>query len=322
MVFLSRGVFGQLTSASHYFGPRTGPFGNLILFLRELTVRNFNQTGMTEVFAGDFRMRMLSVITVVKNALADFEATAKSIAIQDIPKDDFEWIVKDGDSDDGTKEALRKLERDSGLVIRSIISKDDGIYDAMNIALDKARGTYVVFLNAGDEFASKHVLRDVSAVIKTGENPTFIFGDVIDFRPDGRELYKRSRKINYIYHSPPTCHQSTFYNRRAIGDTRYDLKYKTAADYHFTAAIFKKNLCRVHYLGFAVAKFQIGGFSTLNKKQYIYEAGLVQKELLGVPLCFRLLNQGFGYCAWYGFKYCPWLYSKIRKIADTFCCIR
>lgn len=259
-------------------------------------------------------MCLLSVITVVKNALADFEATAQSIAIQDIPRADFEWIVKDGDSDDGTKEALRKLERDSDLVIRPIISKDEGIYDAMNIALDKARGTYVVFLNAGDEFASKQVLRDVSAVIKTRENPTIILGDFIHVCLDDREVYCRSRKIGYIYHATPTCHQSVFYNRRAVGDTRYDLKYKLAADYHFTAVIFKKTSCSVHYLGFPVAKFHTGGITTLRRKDYIYEAGLVRKEVLGVPWCFRLLGQGFSYCAWYGFMYFPWLYSRIRKI--------
>ncbi len=268
-------------------------------------------------------MCMLSVITVVKNAMADLEATAQSIAIQDIPRADFEWIVKDGDSDDGTKEALRKLERDSGLVITPIISKDEGIYDAMNVALNKAQGTYVFFLNAGDEFASKHVLRDVSAVIKTADkNPTFIFGDVIDICPDGREVYKRARKIGYIYHSIPQNHQGIFYNRRAIADTRYDMKYKIAADYHLTAVIFKKTLCRVHYLDFPVAKFQIGGISTLRRTDLIYEVGLVQKEVLGVPLCFRLLNQGFSYCAWYGFKYFPSLYSGIRKIADMFCCLK
>lgn len=261
---------------------------------------------------------MITVITVVKDALEDFVDTARSISVQDIPREDFEWIVKDGNSDDGTKEALRKLEKDSNLVIRSIISKDDGIYDAMNIALDKAQGTYVVFMNAGDEFASQHVLKDVSAVIKRDVNATFIFGDVIDVRPNGNELYKRSRGIDYIYHSLPTSHQSIFYNRAAIGGTRYDTKYKIAADYCFTAAIFRKSSCRVHYLGFPVAKFHIGGISTLRRKDLIYETGLIQKELLGVPLCFRFFNQGFSYCAWYGFKYFPRLYSGIRKIADIF----
>ena len=66
--------------------------------------------------------------------------------------EDFEIIVKDGGSSDGSLEPVRKLESDK---IKIFSGKDNGIYDAMNIAVKAATGDYFIFLNCGDRFYSK-----------------------------------------------------------------------------------------------------------------------------------------------------------------------
>ena len=87
----------------------------------------------------------LSIITVCLNDRIGFDRTAKSIALQS--DQDFEWIVVDGNSTDGTADLF---EGYSDRINHLISEPDDGIYDAMNKGIVLASGKYCLFLNAGD----------------------------------------------------------------------------------------------------------------------------------------------------------------------------
>ncbi len=76
---------------------------------------------------------------------------------------DKEYIVIDGSSSDSTLEIIEKY-RDSIDILVS--EKDDGIYHAMNKAVNKASGEWVIFMNAGDIFANANVLEYVSGFLK------------------------------------------------------------------------------------------------------------------------------------------------------------
>ena len=69
----------------------------------------------------------------------------------------YEVIIKDGGSTDGSIQALPKDER-----IHLYEQKDNGIYDAMNQAVGYATGDYFIFLNAGDSFYSDTVLNKIT----------------------------------------------------------------------------------------------------------------------------------------------------------------
>jgi glycosyltransferase involved in cell wall biosynthesis len=83
--------------------------------------------------------------------------TARSIAEQSFT--DFEWIVIDGASTDGT---LAQLAPFRSRINHLICEPDHGIYDAMNKGLRLARGQFVFFLNAGDWLIHDRVLEDVA----------------------------------------------------------------------------------------------------------------------------------------------------------------
>ena len=103
------------------------------------------------------RAPRFSIITVVKDDVAGVIASLRSIFSQTCP--DYEVIVQDGASTDGTTEALRTF----GSWIDDVESAPDGgIYEAMNTALARARGDWVQFLNAGDVFLDPGVLARVS----------------------------------------------------------------------------------------------------------------------------------------------------------------
>ena len=101
-------------------------------------------------------MTEFSIITVVRNDLPGLEATARSLAMQKFA--DFEWIVIDGASTDGTQESKDQLVHRPHAFVSE---PDKGLYDAMNKGLELASADWVQFLNAGDVLCASDTLQRV-----------------------------------------------------------------------------------------------------------------------------------------------------------------
>ena len=91
------------------------------------------------------KKKLLSIITVVKNDVTNIELTIKSILSQRNPN--VEYIIIDGKSSDGTDKIIGKYKKK---INKIVISKDKGIYDAMNKGIKISSGKYVGFCNSGD----------------------------------------------------------------------------------------------------------------------------------------------------------------------------
>ena len=103
-----------------------------------------------------------SIITVCLNAEATILETMHSVEGQIYS--DYEYIIWDGLSQDNTVNIIR--ENAGGSKLRLFTEKDSGLYNAMNRALQKCSGDYVLFLNSGDTFADEMVLADVAKRIE------------------------------------------------------------------------------------------------------------------------------------------------------------
>ena len=162
-----------------------------------------------------------SIVTVVKNDLHGFRTTARSISEQHYPE--FEWVVIDGDSSDGTKDEITALRSIRHTWVSEV---DDGIYDAMNKGVAMTSNDYVIFLNAGDEFESSVTLGNVaSSILNSSLVPDVVFGSaLLVFQNDGTRLRKPRRVEDTIWHGLPAVHQSTFYRAERIKRRPYDLK--------------------------------------------------------------------------------------------------
>ena len=87
---------------------------------------------------------LFSIVTATFNARGTFNLTAASLGAQTCS--DFEWIVIDGGSCDGTVEYLRECK----LISFLLSEPDNGIADAWNKGINRSHGRFVVILNAGD----------------------------------------------------------------------------------------------------------------------------------------------------------------------------
>ena len=99
---------------------------------------------------------MISVITPVYNAANYIDATIAAVLAQDCT--DWEWIMVEDGSTDGTREKLRAL-KDSGTLderIRIVFMDDNahGAAGGRNRGLDEAHGRYIAFLDADDIWKS------------------------------------------------------------------------------------------------------------------------------------------------------------------------
>lgn len=191
---------------------------------------------------------LFSIVTVTKDNLAGFLETRKSVEAQSFK--DFEWIVVDGNSTDGTKAHLPQ---------DAVSEPDKGIYDAMNKGINRAKGDYVLFLNAGDLFADVDILSTISMAIKT-HKPDFLYGDALE-----GGFYKKARSHRKMDWGMFTHHQAMIYQREKISILRYDTDMKIAADYSFTLR-FIRNAQNIHYIPCAICIFEEGGISQRQRK--------------------------------------------------------
>jgi len=226
-----------------------------------------------------------SIITVVLNDLAGLARTRDSIVRQRYCS--FEWIVIDGASSDGTAAALEKWAPEQWLS-----EADSGIYDAMNKGLDRARGRWLVFLNARDELVDDDVLSRVARCVEQsgGEALTAVFGGA-NFRfRNGTVWLRRPRDMaKTIWHGLPANHQATYINRAVFAEFRYPDSYEICGDYCLAAEISARG-GTVGYIEDPLVVFDAGGLSFSHPVKLVTEAYRIQRDILKVPLLVRCLS--------------------------------
>ena len=143
-----------------------------------------------------------SIIVVSYNTKNDFLETLESITKQIYRN--FEIIVIDGNSNDGTKNEIFKRKK---TISKFIIEKDRGIYDAMNKGIKISRGKWIIFMNSGDKFLKKNILYNFT--LKDVKNYDIVYGDAIVNTKNFKYVLK-SKPFEYNTFLMPFCHQSVF----------------------------------------------------------------------------------------------------------------
>lgn len=216
---------------------------------------------------------LLSVITVSFNSAETIGHTLNSLKGQ--TSKDFESVVIDGNSTDGTKEIVQSFGE---LVTCFLSEKDEGIYDAMNKGIEKARGQYLAFLNSDDSYFPETV-EWVKAFAKQSDAP-IIHGNLQKERELGGEILTRLEKpdLELMPKTMGVFHPATFVKRELFEKFGpYDVRFKQASDYHWFLRAFMAGT-DFQYLDKALAKFSIGGVSNFSCESY-REAAIIQKEL-------------------------------------------
>lgn len=227
---------------------------------------------------------LFSIIIVCLNPGEKLKETFQSVKKQTYR--DFEVLVKDGESTDGSVEQLLAEEKELSEspvtpYLKVLSKKDTGIYDAMNQAVAMAEGEYILFLNCGDKLYDEKVLEKIAYVIKGTPEQKIYYGDT--FCEKTGDLVAAPRKITGFtcYRNIP-CHQACFYHRDLFGEKSFDTDYKIRADYdHFLHCFYRQGATPL-YAGLTVASYEGGGYSESkeNGKRDKLEHELITKEYM------------------------------------------
>lgn len=180
----------------------------------------------------------LSVVTINLNDRHGLLRTAESVGAQS--DQDFEWVVADGGSLDGSMEVLDNPNVRRPDKARS--ARDLGIYDAMNTALKLTSGEFIQFLNSGDTFVGPDAVSVIKRSISRSDAP-----DCALFGFEYRKKRRGPRPLWWRFWSLPTSHQAMAYRRTLLLEHAFDDSYRFAGDF--------EHFLRVSSLGYRVRRY-------------------------------------------------------------------
>ena len=210
-------------------------------------------------------MNKVSVIIATYNAAGDLQNCLDSFPLQVC--DRMEIVIADGASQDGTLEIIR---RNSSKISQWISEPDQGVYDAMNKALQVITGSWVYFLGADDLLLPDFVLM----LDALQDRSTIYYGNV---------LLRGKQYLGLMspYYQAKTgiCHQAMIYPRSVFMKYTFDLKYQISADHHLNMKCHADPAYSFRYLDLTIARFNHTGLSSLREDQLFkkHKASLIRK---------------------------------------------
>lgn len=238
---------------------------------------------------------LFTVVTVTYNAVGVISPTLNSVREQSFQ--DYEYLVIDGASSDATLDAVRS----SGIPnVRIVSEPDHGLYDAMNKAIDKAEGKYLIFLNAGDAFADANVLQRMAD--EAAKEPDIIYGQtqLVDEQGNvlgARHLTAPARLTMKSFASGMlVCHQAFVAKRSIMG--HYDMQYRFSADYDWCIRCLKASKANAYLGEKPVISYLADGLSVKNRKKSLKERfGIMCKYYGTLPTVARHVGFAFRFAA-------------------------
>lgn len=231
-------------------------------------------------------MTLFTVITCTYNAAGVIGATMESIASQTYPY--VEHIVQDGNSSDDTLRIASLYPR-----VKVVSEPDAGLYDAMNKAIRRATGDYLVFINAGDKLYSSTTLEEIARQIEEYEpskRPAVVYGNTNIVDENGRYLGPRhlsppeTLTWKSFRHGMLVCHQAFYVRTDIARETEYNVDYRLSADVDWCIRVMKKAEdmhLPLHNTHLTLCDYLAGGMSKQNHRKSLMER-------------FRIMSRHYG----------------------------
>lgn len=211
-----------------------------------------------------------TIITTVLNAADTFEDTILSVVNQSF--DDFEYVVIDGGSTDGTLDVIRRY---SAEIDYCISEPDQGLYFGFNKGVKLARGKYIGILNGDDSYKPNALALVNEVVVKSSKNDCIIYGGVSVIGKVSRdEFFHHLNIANAMISHPATFVSSSIYQKIGMFNT----EFKVAADYEFIARCFLNGYEFIP-IEKPLANYRPGGYSNRNWVLSIKESIKIRKSL-------------------------------------------
>lgn len=218
----------------------------------------------------------ISIVTINYNNYSGLKKTMDSVYAQNFS--DFEYIIIDGGSVDGSREHL--INNSNKLSYWSS-EKDNGIYDAMNKGIQVASGKYIMFLNSGDYLVHENVLLHANMDLEK-EDADIYYGNIeITNEENALTSITYPSKLTLDFWELRTInHQAAFIKTLLFTDFGlYQNEYKLAADYFFFLKCFFYGKRFVH-INETIVHYLLDGNSNLNREEYLIQMKTAWKNII------------------------------------------
>lgn len=213
---------------------------------------------------------LLSIITINYNNRAGLEKTCQSVVSQTFR--DYEWIIVDGGSTDGSHDVIIRYEDHLSYWISE---KDGGVYQAMNKGIRQARGEFVLFLNSGDYLSDASVLEDVIP----GLDSDIVAGYVME---EGKKVPIKAPSVfspwNILFKNIP--HQAEFIRSKLFSEISLyseDLRILADLELNLKASLDNRSYRTINR---QVATVEPGGISNSQLERIQAEKVIIRDRVL------------------------------------------
>jgi glycosyltransferase involved in cell wall biosynthesis len=221
---------------------------------------------------------LISIITINFNNLSGLKKTVNSVISQSY--DNFEYILIDGGSTDGSNEYLDEISNNFDYWVSE---DDDGIYHAMNKGIIQSKGDYLLFLNSGDYLFDKDTLEKALQYFHSGYD--FIIGSLKT--TENRLISLKNDITSTFFLEDSLPHPSTFIRKTMFDNEFFNEKFRIVSDWEF---FYKKLiLCPSRYIiiGQIITVFDTTGISSQQNNESLIRlerSESLEKQISGILL--------------------------------------
>lgn len=226
----------------------------------------------------------LSIITINYNNRDGLQKTIKSVVSQSVH--DFEWVVIDGGSTDGSRELIKKY---SEYMSYYVSEPDKGIYNAMNKGILASHGDYLLFLNSGDFLFDKNVLERVVPLLRDKDIYVGRINSVgkenaseeeqADFSPEGI-----LQKLTFTW----IPHQASFFKRTVFDEYGlYREDKRIASDWWAFFNSLVLGNATIASLPLVISNYDVSGISATQYSSAVEEKKILLKEHPQIDVYYR-----------------------------------
>ncbi len=204
-------------------------------------------------------MNTISIITINYNEKDGLKRTIESVVNQTYV--DFEYIIIDGDSSDGSKEIIDEYKN---RIAYAVSEPDSGIYNAMNKGILAAKGDYLLFMNSGDCFFKNDTL-ELATQLMDGTHGIY-YGDLIYYNKKKQKfdnwVFPKTLTLGFfIEHSLP--HQGSFIKKSLFDSiSLYNENLKIASDWEFFIIAICVERVPYKHINMVISEYDFTGISS------------------------------------------------------------
>lgn len=230
----------------------------------------------------------LSIITINYNNGDGLAKTVESVLSQK-GRDEFEYVVVDGGSKDGSKDTI---ELNAQRIDRWVSEPDKGIYNAMNKGVSMATGEYCLFLNSGDVLHDDNVISDILDYLQDD----LVIGKIVFLNNMSTSVVESPITFMRLYvGSLP--HPATFIKTELLRKYPYDESLRIVSDWKFFLQTVIIDNCSYKIVDNIISDFDCDGISGVNRDLCDRERASVLKEMFPekILLDYFKSHNGEGY---------------------------